>query len=104
MPLVAHLRISPIPVRRCSLIKFWLQGDGKAPETAFVLGDRLSAEYQVMRYLGLNAKMQALSTIRGCKFDILTADNPGNGDPRAVYFKLGNDTLGPGAVCELRPN
>ena len=78
-------------------------GDGKTPETAFVIGGRVPAEYQVLGILGLRPQMQAFTTIRGCSFDVLTARDPDSGEARPVYFKLGPDTLSSAGPCALEP-
>lgn len=79
-------------------------GDGRTPETAFVVGGHIQAEYQVLRIIGLRSTgMQALDEIRGCSFDVLSAQDTESGQARQVYFKLGNDTLDPGGPCVLGP-
>jgi hypothetical protein len=78
-------------------------GDGRTPETAFVVGGRIAAEYQVLDILGLQPKAQALIAIRGCRFDVLTARDPDVGETRTVYFKLGADILDPQGPCVLGP-
>ena len=78
-------------------------GDGRTPESAFVVGGRIGAEYQVLDTLGFQPKTQALIAIRGCRFDVLTARDPDVGEPRIVYFKLGGDPVDPTRICALGP-
>ena len=79
-------------------------GDGRTPETAFVVGGRIMAEYEVLRIMGLESAQQALVTIRGCSFDVQYAHEPGSDDTQRVYFKLGRDSLEPGGPCVLAPD
>ncbi|WP_338662389.1 hypothetical protein VQH23_19515 [Pararoseomonas sp. SCSIO 73927] len=78
-------------------------GDGASPETAFVVGGRIGAEYALLRYMGLRSRLQALVRIRGCSFDVQHAREAGRDEDRQVYFKLGRDALDPEGPCALQP-
>ena len=80
-----------------------VSGDGLTPETAFVVGGRIEAEYQVLRTMGIRSEMQALVTVRGCSFDRLSGRDVDTGAVRTVWFKLGRAGFGYEGACTLTP-
>ena len=78
-------------------------GDGTSPETAFVVGARIGAEYEILRYMGIRSDLQALLRVRGCSFDRLSGRDVDTGEAREVYFKLGSDLLDDGGACVRQP-
>lgn len=78
-------------------------GDGMTPETAFVVGGRIGAEYQILRFMGIKPNMQGLVTIRGCSFDYLSGRDLDTGEPRKIYFKLGSPGFDDRGTCVLQP-
>ncbi len=80
-----------------------ISGDGMTPETAFVVGGRIGAEYQILRFMGIKSNSQALLTIRGCSFDRLSGRDLDTDEPREVYFKLGSPGFDYRGECVLQP-
>ena len=78
-------------------------GDGKSPETAFVVGGSIGAEYQILQFMGIKSNSQALLTIRGCSFDRLSGGDLDTGELREVYFKLGSTNFDYRGECVLQP-
>ena len=78
-------------------------GDGLSPETAFVVGGRIGAEYQILRFMGIRSAMQSLVTIRGCSFDRLSGQSLDTNEPRDLYFKLGHPSFDYSGECALTP-
>lgn len=64
-------------------------GDGLTPETAFVVGGAIPAEYAILRLMGLQRRVQALVNRGGCYYDVQTARDPASGETREIWFRLG---------------
>lgn len=64
-------------------------GDGLTPETAFVVGGAIPAEYAILRLMGLQRGVQGLIDRAGCYYDVQRARDPSTGETREVWFRLG---------------
>lgn len=76
-------------------------GDGRTPDTAFATGGALGAQYQVLRFMGLQHLGRGLVNIRGCSFDVHTARGAVGGPVRQVYFLLGGTGFDYSGRCRL---
>lgn len=65
-------------------------GDGLTPQTAFIVGGVISAEYAILRLMHLRRGVQALQTQEGCGYDVQHATDEETGERRAIWFLLGN--------------
>lgn len=79
-------------------------GDGRSPQTAFVTGGAISAEYAILRLMGYRSTLQALINRDGCNYDVQRAVDDATGATQDIWFRLG----GAGALaytgrCEPAP-
>ena len=75
--------------RERSIRRILTSGDGLTPETAFVVGGAIPAEYAILRLMGLQRGVQALVNRGGCYYDVQTARDPASGGTREIWFRLG---------------
>lgn len=73
--------------------RIMVSGDGLSAETAFVVGDDIPIEYQILRIMGLRSEMQSLAMIGGCGFDIQSVTTPDTKTPMRIYFNIGHGPL-----------
>lgn len=64
-------------------------GDGRSPETAFVSGGVIGAQYAILRLMGYRRNVQALIDRGGCYYDVQRALDEATGETQDVWFRLG---------------
>jgi hypothetical protein len=63
------------------------QTDGATQERAFKVSS-VQEEYQILRALGLQPKMQDLMFVRGHPYDVLTVTDPKTGQEHKLWFDI----------------
>jgi hypothetical protein len=61
--------------------------NGTGPDDAYPVRS-VAQEYEILRLLGLQSRGQALHTINGRPYDVITAVNPSTGQQRDVWFDI----------------
>ncbi|MFN3516835.1 MAG: DUF4919 domain-containing protein [Novosphingobium sp.] len=75
-----------LPAPPKSIAKALKSGDGLTEKTAYKVSS-VRQEYEILRYLGLEPRMQAL-VINKKAYDVITAVDPATGKERKVWFNI----------------
>ena len=79
------------------------RNDGRSPETAFVTGNDIQAQYRTLDGMGVQHLGGDLVMTRGCAFDVHMVRDAPQSPPRRVYFMLGGERMDYRGVCTLGP-
>lgn len=79
------------------------RADGRTPETAFVTGRDIAAQYRTLQGMGVQPLGRGLVMIRGCAFDVHMVRDTPQSPPRRVYFMLGGEAMDYRGACTLGP-
>jgi hypothetical protein len=77
--------------------------DGASPETAFVTGRDIRAQYRILQEMGVQRLGRGLVMTRGCAFDVHMVRDTPQSPPRRVYFMLGGEQMDYRGACTLGP-
>lgn len=79
------------------------RSDGGSPETAFVTGRDIQAQYRILQGMGVQRLGRGLVMTRGCAFDVHMVRDTQQSPPRRVYFMLGGQQMDYRGACTLGP-